>query len=233
VPRINEEDAMANPSYSDLRDQLVRAAGLLFEAGVMSPSGHGNLSVRLPEPERLLLTATGTIRNLGPEQLAVLTFDGEALEGEIEPVAHEIVGMHTCVYRARDEVGAVIHTHSPRATSFALAHQPLPVAYEALLRFGVTADIPVAKWAPRGSPEAVAAIVAQLRAHPTVPALLLGNHGLLAFARDPLAAAQLIIVLEEAAQLLLDADTLGGAKPFPAGALERERDHMRRFAAAT
>ena len=61
------------------------------------------------------------------------------------------------------------------------------------------------------------------------PAVLLGNHGLLAFGHDALAAAQLIVIMEEAAALLLDADALGGAKPFPADALEREREHMRRF----
>ncbi|HET9223551.1 MAG TPA: class II aldolase/adducin family protein [Roseiflexaceae bacterium] len=223
---------MAKLSYPELRAQVVRAAGMLFQAGVMSHSGHGNMSVRLPEPERLLLTATGHIRDLAAEQLTALTFEGDAIEGDIEPVAREIVGMHACVYRERAEVGAVIHTHSPRATSFALAHKPLPVVYEAFLRFGITEAIPVAEWAPRGSPEAVAHIVTQLRQHPAVPAVLLGNHGLLAFARDPLAAAQLIIIMEEAAQLLLDADTLGGAKPFPADALEREREHMRRFGSA-
>ena len=223
---------MAKLSYPELRAQVVRAAGLLFQAGVMSHSGHGNMSVRLPEPERLLLTATGHFRDLAAEQLTALTFEGDAIEGDIEPVAREIVGMHACVYRERAEVGAVIHTHSPRATSFALAHKPLPVVYEAFLRFGITEAIPVAQWAPRGSPEAVAHIVTQLRQHPTVPAVLLGNHGLLAFARDPLAAAQLIIIMEEAAQLLLDADTLGGARPFPADALEREREHMRRFGSA-
>jgi L-ribulose-5-phosphate 4-epimerase len=224
---------MANLSYPELREQLVRAAGLLFQAGVMSQSGHGNMSVRLPEPGRLLLTTgTGQIRNLAPEQLTAITFDGDAAEGDIEPVAREIVGMHACVYRERADVGAVIHTHSPQATSFALAQRPLPVVYKAFLRFGITEPIPVAEWAPRGSPEAVAHIVAQLRQHPTVPAVLLGNHGLLAFARDPLAAAQLIIIMEEAAQFVLGADSLGGAKPFPADALEREREHMRRFGSA-
>jgi L-ribulose-5-phosphate 4-epimerase len=229
---IQQEEHMPTLSYPDLRAQLTQAAGVLFQAGVMSHSGHGNMSVRLPEPGQLLLTSTGHIRNLAPEQLAAVTFDGEAVEGEIEPVAREIVGMHACVYREREDVGAVIHTHSPRATSFALAHTPLPVVYEAFLRFGITEAIPVAEWAPRGSPQAVAHIVAQLRQHPTVPAVLLGNHGLLAFARDPLAAAQVIIIMEEAAQLLLDAESLGGAKPFPADALEREREHMRRFGSA-
>ena len=220
---------MTQHSYPELRQQLIQAAQQLFQAGVMSHSGHGNLSVRLPEPGRLLLTATGQIRNLTPEQLAVVTFDGEPVEGAIEPVAREIVGMHACVYRERDDVNAVIHTHSPRATSFALAYRPLPVVYEAFLRFGITEEIPVADWAPRGSPEAVANIVTQLRQHATIPAVLLGNHGLLAFSHNALAAAQLIVIMEEAAALLLDADALGGAKPFPANALEREREHMRRF----
>jgi len=105
----------------------------------------------------------------------------------------------------------------------------LPCVYEALLRFGVTEDIPVADWAPRGSSESVANIVEQLERHPTVPAVLLANHGLLAFSRDALSTALLIISMEEAAQLILDARTLGGEKPFPADALERERKHMQRF----
>jgi L-fuculose-phosphate aldolase len=220
---------MTQHNYPELRQQLIQASHQLFRAGVMSHSGHGNLSVRLPEPGHLLLTATGQIRDLAPEQLAVVTFDGEPVEGAIEPVAREIVGMHACVYRERDDVNAVIHTHSPRATSFALAHKPLPVVYEAFLRFGIVEEIPVAEWAPRGSPEAVANIVAQLRQHTMTPAVLLGNHGLLAFGHDALAAAQLIVIMEEAAALLLDADALGGAKPFPPDALEREREHMRRF----
>ena len=76
--------------------------------------------------------------------------------------------------------------------------------YEAFLRFGIVEDIPVADWAPRGSRESVTNIVEQLERHPTVPAVLLGNHGLLAFSRDPLATAQLIIIMEESAQLTLD-----------------------------
>jgi L-fuculose-phosphate aldolase len=220
---------MTNLSYGKLREQLVQAAHMLFHAGVMSHSGHGNMSVRLPEEGQMLLTSTGHITQLTAEQLAVVTFDGEAVEGSIDPVTREIVGMHSCVYRERQDVHAVIHTHSPRVTSFALAHKPLPCVYEAFLRFGITEDIPVAEWAPRGSRESVSNIVAQLQQHPTVPAVLLGNHGLLAFSRDPLSTAQLIIIMEEAAELTLDARTLGGEQSFPSGALELERKHMQQF----
>ncbi|MDQ6644612.1 MAG: class II aldolase/adducin family protein [Chloroflexota bacterium] len=220
---------MTNLSYSAQREQLVQAAHMLFCAGVMSHSGHGNMSMRLPETGQMLLTSTGQITQLTPEQLVVVTFDGDVVEGSIDPTSREIVGMHSCVYRARSDVHAVIHTHSPRVTSFALAHKPLPCVYEAFLRFGITDDIPVAQWAPRGSRESVTHIVEQLERHPTVPAVLLGNHGLLAFSRDPLATAQLIIIMEEAAQLTLDARTLGGEQAFPSDALEQERKHMLEF----
>lgn len=220
---------MTNLTEMEAREQLVQAGRLLFQAGVMSHSGHGNMSVRLPEAERMLLTSVGLLSNLTVEQLTVVTFDGDVIEGTLDPATREIVSMHAGVYRTRLDVKAVIHTHSPHVTSFALAHQPLPCAYEAFLRFGVTDDIPVADWAPRGSHESVANIVEQLEQHPTVPAVLLANHGLLAFSRDPLSTVFLIIAMEEAAELTLRARTLGGEKGFPPGALEREREHMQQF----
>src|SRR6266705_2417780 len=220
---------MTNLTETEARKQLIQAGRLLFQAGVMSHSGHGNMSVRLPGAERMLLTSGGLLTNLTQEQLTVVTFDGDVEAGTLEPVTREIVGMHSGVYRARSDVNAVIHTHSPHVTSFALAHQPLPCVYEALLRFGVTEDIPVADWAPRGSLESVANIVLRLQEYPTVPAVLLANHGLLAFGRDAHYAAQLIIVMEEAAELTLRARALGGEKSLPADALARERKHMQQF----
>ncbi|MEO8972442.1 MAG: class II aldolase/adducin family protein [Ktedonobacteraceae bacterium] len=215
-------------SLDSLKAQLLQAVNLLEKAQVMSHSGHGNMSVHIPGTEHLLLASTSKFEQLTTEQMAVVTFAGEVVEGSLSPVAREIVGMHSCVYRLRG-VGAVIHTHSPHVTSFALAHKPLPCAYEALLRFGVTEDIPVAAWAPRGSQESVSNIIEQLRLHPLAPAVLLANHGLLAFGRDPIAAAQVVISMEEAAEYTLEARVLGGEQSFPDGALEQERRHMQQF----
>src|SRR5262245_27428518 len=132
-------------SHPEQRTQLVAAARRLVEAGVLSHSGHGNMSARLPESEEILLTSVSHIGHLSQDQLAVVTLDGEPVEGALDPATREIVAMHACVYRERAQVGAVIHTHSPQATSFALAHVPLPVVYEAFLRFGITEEIPVAR----------------------------------------------------------------------------------------
>jgi Class II Aldolase and Adducin N-terminal domain len=120
------------------------------------------------------------------------------------------------------------HSFAP-LTAFALTHKPLPCAYEALLRFGVADLILVTAWAPRGSEESVANIVEQVEGHPNAPAVLLGNHRLLAFHENPIQTARLIMVMEEAAEMTLEARELGGEKPFPTGALEREREQMARF----
>src|SRR5947209_9836872 len=223
---LERKDKMTTTTENLAREQLVQAAHMLFQSGVMSHSGHGKMSFRLSETEHMLLTSGGVISNLTTEQLTVVTFDGEVIAGTLEPVTREIVGMHSCVYRARSDVNAVIHTHSPHVTSFALAHKPLPCAYEALLRFGVTEDIPVADWAPRGSQESVANIVQQIEQHPTVPAVLLGNHGLLAFGHDALYAAMVIISMEEAAELTLEARMLVGDMHLHADALELERKQI-------
>ncbi len=61
---------MTNFNDSELKEHLIQAANLLFQCGVMSHSGHGNLSVRLPGTEQMLITARGTIADLTPKQLA-------------------------------------------------------------------------------------------------------------------------------------------------------------------
>ncbi len=220
---------MAYDATAVLREQLVEAVGRLLQAGVMSHSKHGNMSARVPGAEQMLLTSTGLHTSLSAELIPVVTFDGEVVSGTLDPATREIVGMHSSVYRVRPEVHSVMHTHSPHVTSFALAHQPLPCAYEALLRIGITVDIPVADWAPRGSRESVTNIIDQITRHPDAPAVLLANHGLLAFGRDPLMTAFLIISMEEAAGMTLEARKIGGEQGFPEGALEKERAHMRSF----
>ncbi|MCL5052346.1 class II aldolase/adducin family protein [Ferrimicrobium acidiphilum] len=208
-------------------DMIVRAAHTLFANEVMSHSGHANLSARLDD-ERMLLTIDGQVRNLTSERVATVALDGTVLEGELDPTNAEIIAMHTEIYKLRPTVGGIIHTHSPNLLAFAMANVALPCRYEALLRWGQAVDVPVAPWAPRGSAKSVSAIIDQVKAHPDTNAVILGNHGVLVFASDPLATAQLLTVLEEAAEAELAAVSLGGASPLPDTALEAIRESMAR-----
>lgn len=223
---------MTSRTQAQLAREVVEAAEYLFTAGVMSHSGHANLSARL-DTERFVLTTTGAVRVLRPDQLATVGLDGRVLEGELGPENAEIVAMHSVVYRARPSVGGIIHTHSPAATAFALANRSLPCRAEPLLRFGQAEPVPVVPWGPRGSDVSVRGIADALESSPTTAAVLLANHGLLAFGPDPLMTARLVVAVEEAAEAELAeaelaAEAIGGAVDFPAGALEAVRASMAR-----
>lgn len=214
-------------SHLEARTAVADAARTLFTNEVMSHSGHANLSVRAGS-DQMLLTIRGQVRGLRPEDLALVRLDGTALEGELDPANAEIVAMHSQVYKARPRAGAIIHTHSPHLLAFAMAGQPLPDRYEALLRFGQAEDVPVVPWAPRGSERSVGGIIDALAAQPGTQAVLLANHGDLVLGSTPAEAAALLTALEEAAEAELAATALGGAAGFPPGALEQIRASMAR-----
>ncbi len=208
-------------------ESMVAAAHHLFASGVMSHAGHANLSARLG-PDRFALSSTGMVRDLRPDQVATCSLDGQVLEGDLGPENAEIIAMHAVVYEARPEVGGIIHTHSPSATAFALANKELPCRAEPLLRFGQAEAVPVVAWGPRGSNVSVRGIAGALDAHSTTGAVLLANHGLLAFGADPMSAARLVVAIEEAAEAELAAAAIGGAVDFPEGALDAVRASMAR-----
>lgn len=207
--------------------QILETIELLFTNEVMSHSGHANLSARIDE-DTFLITTKGGVRHLTARDLALVDLNGAVIEGQLKPTNLEIIGMHSIVYRNRKEAGAVIHTHSPGVLAFAIANRPLPCRYEALLRFGQAADVPVAAWGPRGSKRSLAAIEQTLQHHPNTLSLILANHGLLAFGASPIATAGLVSALEEGAEAEIAAALLGGAVDFPEGALALIHESMAR-----
>jgi len=198
-----------------LREEVVRGAQGLVEGGVLSASKHGNWSVRIPGTDRILLTGS-SLTNLAPADLAVLTLEGEVVEGSLSSTSAEIIRMHTCVYLERPGVGSVVHTHSPFTTAFAVASRPLECFSEALARLGSAEPIPVAKYGPRGSDQAVTNILDALKESPNQQAVLLANHGLLAFGSDVAAAQRMVFALEETAQLAVLASAIGTPRALSA-----------------
>lgn len=219
-------------NHAALRQAVIENANFLVRIGAISMSHHGNFSVRVPGTDTILLTATSSFDNLKPENLALLDLDGKLIEGEINPTNAEIVHMHAIVYKERPETGAVVHTHSTYATSFALASKSLGCSYEALVRQDMTEGVPLAKYGPRGSGESITNIANALRSTAKTKAVLLENHGVLAFGADPAAAARANLIVEEAAQMAIFAEVLGGAKNIPPELLKATVGRRDEFAKA-
>lgn len=209
---------MAAMDTMAFRQSMVATGDTLVRSGILSASQHGNMSVLLPDEDRLLLTSGSGLGGLKAEDMALLERNGSLVEGRLAPTAHEIIHMHTIVYEHRPNVRAVIHTHSPFASAFAVASRPIECVAEVLARWIGGDPVPVAKYGPRGSEAAVANIAAVLRDNPNCRALLLEHHGVLVFGDNAELAGRLAIALEEGAQLALLASALGPLRALPTDA---------------
>ncbi len=197
-----------------LVDQVLVAAAKVTASGVVTPNGHGNISLRVPGADEMYFTSAPSLNVVGPDGIARIGLDGALLEGDLPPIQAAVVAMHTALYRDHPDVGCVVHVHPPRATVFAVANQEIKCWVEAMAMFGLGDGVPVAAYGPRGSEQAVDNIRTAVR--PGVPAVLLANHGLLVFHRSPELAVLVADVIEEAARVALDAQAIGGPVEIPA-----------------
>ena len=199
----------------ELAVQVADMAQRVVASGAISANGHGNVSVRVPGAEEIYFTAGPSLRNHPASMVVRVGLDGTLLEGDLPPIQGAVVAMHTAMYADHPDVGCVLHTHSPYATAYAVAHRPIGCWVEALAMFGAPSGVPVAGYGPRGSDEAIANIRAAVT--PGVPAVLLANHGVLVFHRTPELAILIGSVVEEAAQAGINAAGLGGPADIPEG----------------
>jgi L-fuculose-phosphate aldolase len=164
----------------------------------------GNLSMRLPN-NQILCTPTGVSKgDLVPEELSVVTNQGELILGPLRPSSE--LKMHLEVYRRRPDIQAVVHAHPKYTLTLAIAQQPLPVAIypEAELFLG---EIPLIAYSPLGS-EALAMSLGEAIVEDT-SAILMGNHGATTFANSLRQAYYNMEILESYCQVLIQCKQFG------------------------
>ena len=201
------------PRDLQLQAEVLHQVRLLHERGALQ-GGAANIAVRLVDaPDQVLITARGLPRDLGPDDFGVVTLEGDFVAGRLGKGIRSVIGMHL---RALQRPGTrmSIHSHSPYATAFAVAHRPIPPHYEPLFNRGQRVEIPVTRFGERDNGDLVAQIDALLTAHPDTRAVLLANHGVLAFHESVAQAADLLASINDAAQVFLHAQALGGPQPM-------------------
>jgi L-fuculose-phosphate aldolase len=196
-----------------LREQVVEVARRLHARGWVA-NHDGNVSARLG-PGRLVVTPTATSKAAVTLESLVLVDDAGARVGGSKSPPGE-VGLHVTVYARRADARAVVHAHPPAATALACAGSKLlerPFMAEAVVSLGPS--VPTVPFAPPGR-EACAALAPFVAEH---DAVLLANHGVLAFGSDVEQAYLRVELVEHLARIALDAERVGGVKPLPESAI--------------
>jgi L-fuculose-phosphate aldolase len=197
-------------TVSDLGRELL-AQGLTTGTG-------GNLSQLCADGETVAISPSGVpYGDVTPEDVPLVTLDGEQVAGDLD--ASSETPMHTALYRRRDDIGGVVHTHSPYASTFAALGDPIPASHYLIAFAGD--EIPVAGYERPGS-EALGERAAETMGT-EYDACLLQNHGTITVGETVEAAFEVALMVEYCARIHYQAMGVGEPIILP----DEEVDHLR------
>ncbi|QDU33902.1 L-fuculose phosphate aldolase [Poriferisphaera corsica] len=167
----------------------------------------GNHSVKISD-NRFLVTPTGISKGfLEPGDICLTDDNGklvEANQNDRRPSSE--IKVHLAIYKKRPDVNAVIHSHPPHATAFAIAGVPLPesVHPEAEVFLG---KVPTAKYALPSTKELPESILPLITENNST--VLMGNHGSVTFSHDLTDAYYRLEILDAYCRMLLLTKQIG------------------------
>jgi len=190
--------------HQELREEVARVAKALIRTGLVTGTS-GNVSARTPEGNVLVTPSGVDYEVLGPEDVVLVDLDTNVLEGTLVPSTE--TPMHTGIYKARQDVDAVVHTHSRFATTLACLGWEIPPVHYMLTTLGPDGRIPLAPYSLYGTEElADHAANALGGSH---YACLLRTHGTIAVGESADKAFSRTVVLEEMAEVYYRARLAG------------------------
>src|SRR6267154_1538614 len=195
------------------RREIVAVGKLLYERSYVV-SSDGNVSVRLDDG-RIVATPTMTCKGrMTEDSLAITDVEGKPLS---DRRASSELAMHLLIYRERPDVKAVCHAHPPHGTAFAVAGLAIdqPILSEVILTLGC---VPLAGYGTPSTDELSNAMRPLIKHH---NALLMANHGAVAYGSDLWQAFDRLETLEHTAKIAILSRVLGGSKNLSPDAIEK------------
>ncbi len=184
---------------SELRERLACTCHVLAADGLVTGTS-GNVSCRAGAG--VLISPTGAeLGRLEAGQIPLVDLEGAVIDGELEPSSE--LNLHLGIYR-RYGAGAVVHTHAPMSTAVACVVDELPCVHYLMVDLG--GSVPVAPYCTFGTQELADAVNEAIEGH---TAVLMANHGTLAYGDDLAAAAVRTRLLEWASTLYWHAAAIG------------------------
>lgn len=204
----------------ELREQVVGYARQMVASGLVKGTS-GNVSARTARSGWCLVTPSGVdYQTMRPDDLVKVDLDGGPIGSGLKPSVDTPI--HVAVYRARPDVGAVIHTHSPYAAAFSTLHREVPPLITESAGY-LGGSVRVLAYVPPAMPdtgEVVAAGLGEDRA------VLLPNHGVVAAGEDLRRCFGAAYQVEESAHVAFLALQLGQPHLVPNAEVDRMHEFI-------
>jgi L-fuculose-phosphate aldolase len=190
-----------------LKEQMCDIGRRIWLKGFCA-GNEGNHSYRIGE-NRILCTPTGISKSaLKPDDICTVDLEGKQVAGTRKRTSE--INLHLAIYKARPDVRAVIHSHPPHATAFAVASVDLPTCIhpEAEVFLGA---VKTAKYVTPGDQRLGESILPYVKDSNTI---LLQSHGVVCFHPDLEQAYYQLEIVDAYARILLLAKQVGSIRPL-------------------
>ena len=184
------------------REQVIEYSLKLLSEGLTNGTA-GNVSIFNREKGLVAISPTGVnYSELTPEMISIVDLDGKLIEG-LKPSSE--LEMHMILYRNREDVNAVIHTHPVYTTVLACLRQDLPAIDYMIAVTGAT-KVKCAEYASYGTKELAENAY---KAMGSSLAVILANHGLTTAGKDIANALNITVQVEYISNLYIKAKNIG------------------------
>lgn len=181
------------------RKELSEFSKRAFNRRLVGGTG-GNLSVRIPDTDTVLVTPTAiSLGDVEPEQNILVNLEGEILDSPMDLKGSKETGFHLAVYQLRPDIGAIAHVHPPYSTAYSNKSMPLPLS-----TISAQVNLKHVPWIEcyrPGTPELRNCVIEGIKANPDVPCILMKEHGILAMGRDIKHAYYIADLTEDTAKI--------------------------------
>src|SRR5688500_7843497 len=205
-----------------IKEQMCDVGRRIWARGFCA-GNEGNHSYRIAD-NRILCTPTGLSKSqLKPEDICTVDLDGKQLAGKRKRTSE--INLHLAIYKARPDVRAVIHSHPPHATAFAVAGVELPTCVhpEAEVFLG---PVKMARYVTPGDARLGESILPFVKDSNTI---LLQSHGVVTFDADLEQAYYELEIVDAYARILILAKQVGGIRQLSAGEMKELIELKPRF----
>jgi len=194
-----------SPEIMKLKDEMIRVARKMWQRNMVDGNG-GNITVRVGDN---LVLCTPTLRSKGEvqaDEIALIDLEGNQKAGWRKRTSE--ANTHLAIMKVQPKCKSVIHGHPPYSTAFAVARVEPPTCLCSEVEV-FTGAIRLVEYHTPGSPEICEAVA---KIGKDNPAILLANHGVMAWGSDVEDAYWKMENMETACQTIWVASQLNGGK---------------------
>jgi len=205
VNKLRIKGIVMSKKYEDYQKKILETILHLVKTGYVQGTG-GNVSIKIKGEDALAITPSQIdYFELTPKDICIVDFNLNPLtENRLKPSME--TGMHIAVYKNRQDISSVVHTHQIYASIFSIINQSIPALFdEVTSSIGSTVD--VIPYALSGSKELAKNV--EIGLNNGCNCFILQNHGAISLGKNIKEAVTNAKLLEKTAEVYYHAIATG------------------------